>query len=75
MELEITPMLLRNKVTLNAGFVTNTPSPLYVITNGVGGGGTGPTDPKPKTPKPTTPEPERGTGWPSPGDGKFPGGP
>jgi len=72
MELEITPMLLRNKVTLNAGFVTNTPSPVCVITNGVGGGGTGPSDPPP--PKPTTPEPGRGGGWPSPGGGTFPGG-
>lgn len=55
MELEFTPMLLRNKVTLNAGFVTNTPSPLCVITNGVGGGGgTGPSTPRPP-PKPTSP--------------------
>lgn len=66
MELEITPMLLRNKVTLNAGFVTNTPSSLYVITNGVGGGGTGPTDPKP--PKPTTPDGPIQGGWPGPND-------
>lgn len=57
MELEITPMLLRNKVTLNAGFVTNTPSPLYVITNGVGGGGTGPSTPRPvPTPPPDRPK-------------------
>ena len=63
MELEFTPMLLRNKVTLNAGFVTNTPSPLCVITNGVGSGGTGPSDPPP--PKPTSP--------PSPGKGSYNG--
>lgn len=38
-----------------AGTITKTPSENFIITNGVGGGGTGPTTPRPvpDTPAPT----------------------
>ena len=60
MELETTLGLEWKDLIPSAGTITKTPSTNYIITNGVTGGGTGPTDPKP--PKPTTPEPKKDDG-------------
>lgn len=59
----------------SAGTITKTPSTKYIITNGVTGGGTGPTDQKPPKPVPTPTTPTPGTetgGWgPTPGSSDF----